>query len=514
VVNGEEDNMRILLIYPDLKIHVNYPLGLGMISAMLKNSGHETRVLHFNDEIESPLDMSSIERSVIDFQPQLIAFSSVSNQFQYVKKMAEYIKRNWELPTLMGGIHATVAPKKVLQNECIDLICQGEGEFAVLDVINKIEKGEDYTGIANIGLKKDGKIRINPVRPLIDAKTFDSLPSPDRDSFNFEEIVRKKRGWANVMASRGCLNKCTYCVNHCFHKLYSEFHKPGETLRYRKVDTVINEIQDLLGNYPDIALINLDDDNITWRKNWLKEFCDSYSTQIGLPFACNVHPTTFNKAIAKMLANAGCVEVKIGLESGSERLRHDILKRPSREEIMINAFRAAEDAGLRAWAFSMIGLPTETKDEILMTAILNAKIRPYIVRCSIFFPYEGTDLYQYAIEHNLFKQKIADKVSSHLEDTALEMPQLPRDEILKFKTMFKWYIDSYSDIEAAPLFRQLISIFEALPKDVWLNGHARNLFQRVDKEIDLLLRDSKMEHYATRKHLDLNFTGKLNFELP
>jgi radical SAM superfamily enzyme YgiQ (UPF0313 family) len=280
------------------------------------------------------------------------------------------------------------------------------------------------------------------------------------------------------------------------------------------VDTVIKELEELLEDYPGIELINFDDDNITWDKKWLIEFCDLYIEKIALPFACNVHPLTFNSKIAEIMAKSGCVEVKIGLESGSERLRRDILKRPSKEEVMIKAFKVAEEAGIRAWAFSMIGLPTETKEEMVMTARLNAKIRPYIVRCSIFFPYEGTDLYHYAIQHNLFKQEIADRVSSHLEDTALEMPQLPRNEILKFKTMFKWYVDAHSDIEAAPLFSQLISIFERLPRDAWLNGQAKNLFQRLDKEIDQLLRDAKVDHYATRKHLDLNFTDKLNFELP
>jgi radical SAM superfamily enzyme YgiQ (UPF0313 family) len=167
--------MRVLLIYPDLNIHVNYPLGLGIISATLKDYGHQTRILHFNEEIESPLDLSFIEKNIIDFQPQLIAFSSVSNQFQYVKKVADYIKHHWKLPTLVGGIHATIAPQKVLQNDSIDFICRGEGEFAMLDLITRLAKGEDYTEVANIGFKKDGKIQINPVRKLIDVEEFDEI---------------------------------------------------------------------------------------------------------------------------------------------------------------------------------------------------------------------------------------------------------------------------------------------------------------------------------------------------
>jgi len=471
--------MRVLLIYPDLRIHVNFPLGLGIISSILKKQGHETRIVHFNEEIDVPLDLNMLEMHVRDFQPHLIAFSSVSNQFHYVKQIAAFIKQRWDIPILVGGIHATIAPEKVLQHGGIDMVCRGEGEFPILELTNKMEKGEDYTKIPNMGFKKNAEIKLNPLCPLIDAETYDSLPFPDRAGFNFREIVKKKHGWANVMASRGCLNKCTYCVNHYFHKLYSHFHKTADILRYREVKTVLREIEEMLAEYPEITLINLDDDNIALNKKWLAEFCEQYTEKIDLPFACNVHPSTFNRRIAQMLAKAGCVEVKIGLESGSERLRRQILKRPSREHVIIEAFKTAKEAGLRAWSFNMIGIPTESKEEMLMTAKLNARIRPYIVRCSIFFPYEGTDLHHYALEHNLLQQEIADKVSSHLEDTALEMPQLAREEILKFKTMFKWYVDAHSDIEAAPFFQTLISLFEKLPKDIWLSGKGKHPSSRA-----------------------------------
>lgn len=506
--------MRILLIYPDLHIHVNYPVGLGILSSVLKKEGHETRILHFNEELNVPLDTAAVEKSVNDFQPQLIAFSSVSNQFKYVLQVSTFIKRKWDIPILVGGIHATVVPEKVLGNETIDLVCIGEGEFPMMELVRKMEKGEDYSKIKNIGLKRNGTIRLNPVRPLINWQTYNALPFPDREAFNFREIVKKKHGWANVMASRGCLNSCTYCVNNFFHKMYASSNKIAEHLRYRRVNIVLEEIEELVSTYPEIKLINLDDDNIVWNKKWIAEFCEKYPSRIGLPFACNIHPTTFNRKIAQTLAGAGCVEVKIGLESGSERLRREVLKRPSREDIIIRALTAAEEAGLRAWTFNMIGIPTETKEEMISTAKLNAKIRPYIVRCSIFFPYEGTDLYDYTVEHQLLQEEIAEQVSSHLEDTALAMPQLTREEILKFKTMFKWYVDANSNIEAAPLFRALISLFEKLPKETWLTKKGKEQFELMDKAVDTLLRELKMEHYATRRHLDLNFTKRLNYELP
>lgn len=506
--------MRILLIYPDIRVHVNYPIGLGLISSILKQKGHETRVLHFNEEINMPFDLSTLNKNIIDFEPELIGFSSTSNQYQYVKQMVEFIKKQSDIPTLVGGIHSTIASEKVLQNPHIDMICRGEGEFTILEIVSKMQKGEDHTSVANLGFRSNGSMQLNPIRPLIDAETLDTLPFADREGFDFGEIIRKKQGWANIMASRGCLNKCSYCVNHYYHKIYSPTNKTVESLRYRKVDTVIREAREMMDRYPDIQLLNFDDDNIILNKKWMEEFLDVYPSKIGLPFACNVHPAKFDDMTARHLAQAGCVEVKIGIESGSERLRRDILKRPSKEDVMVKAFRAAEDAGLRAWSFNMIGIPTETREEMLMTAKLNARIRPYIVRCSIFFPYEGTELYAYAKEHDLIKNERAERVSSHLEDSVLDMPQLPREEIVKFKTMFKWYVDANSETEAAPFFRSLISMFEKLPDEKWTSGEAQELFKKVDGTIDSLLRELRLEHYATRRHLDLNFTRKQNFQLP
>ncbi|KPJ99591.1 MAG: hypothetical protein AMK71_09520 [Nitrospira bacterium SG8_35_4] len=500
-----------MLIYPDVNIHVNYPLGLGFISAVLKREGHETRILHFNEEIGNPLDMAVLERSVCDFEPQLIGFSSTSNQFQYVKQMADFIKKKRDIPILVGGIHATIASEKVLELDTIDMVCRGEGEFSVLELVGKLENGDDYSTVPNMGFRQNGTMQLNPIRPLIDAETMDSLPFPDRQGFHFEEILRKKKGWANVMASRGCLNKCTYCVNHFFHDMYGSTLK---NLRYRKIDTIFREIDEMRSNFSGIELINFDDDNITLKKDWLEEFCNEYPKRVGIPFACNVHPAKFDLQRARMLAHAGCVEVKMGIESGSERLRRDVLRRPGREEVMVNAFAAAEEAGLRAWSFNMIGIPTETREEMLMTAQLNAKIRPYIVRCSIFFPYEGTGLYNYAREHGFIKDERAERASNHLEDSVLDMPQLPREEIVKFKTLFKWYVDAYSHTGAAPYYKTLIDLFEKLPDEKWNTGEAQALFRQLDKILDAMLRELKMDHYATRRHLDLNFSKKLNFELP
>ena len=506
--------MKVLLIYPDLNVHVSFPIGMSLIASVLAAHGHSTRIIHYNEEIGNPLDLDDLDAQIGRFEPELIAFSSVSNQYKYVKIIAAHIKKKYDVPTVLGGVHGTITPGSVLLGGDIDIVVMGEGELAIVELTKKLENKEDYSALDNIATLVDGAVRINPLRKLLDRASIDTLPFPDRSGFNYGLILEKKRGWANVMAGRGCVRKCTYCVNHFFHKIYADKNSPKEMLRCRSVDRVIEEIHQMVAEYPAIQIINIDDDNLAFDKNWLTDFCAQYSLKIKLPFACNVHPSTFDADIAKMLAEAGCNEIKIGLEAGSERLRRDVLKRIGSDESIEKAFAVAAESGIRSWSFNMIGMPTETEEEILLTAKLNARIRPYIIRCSIFYPYEGTDLFRYSEEHNLIDHRREEDVSSHFEDSILDMPQLPPQQIVKMKTMFKWYVDSQSDTEAAPLFRELIRAFDKLPDDAWLSGSGKELFKTIDGGIDNLLREARLEHYATRGHLDLNFTQQWGWQLP
>lgn len=504
--------MRILLIYPDLNIHVNYPVGLGLISACLKRAGHDTRVIHLNEELGFPMDIPKIKNIVDEFSPELIAFSSTTSQFKYVKALSATLKKHTGAPIVCGGIHATVIPKEVLDSGVVDFVCLGEGEEAMVELVDRMEKGEDYRDVKNLGFIRNGEIIVNPLRPLV--RNLDELPFPDRESFDFGKIVALKNGWANIMAGRGCLYQCAYCVNNYFHKLYREMGARKDHLRIRKVDTVIREVQELVERYENIRLINFDDDLFTMFKDWLAEFCDAYKREIQLPFACNVQVRHFDEKRAKMLYDAGCREVKIGLESGNEEIRKNILKRSTPDDVLIRAFKIAENTGLRSWAFNMVGFPTETASMIMDTVRINAKIRPYILRCSIFYPYKGTELYRYCDENNLLDDSKKEAYSSYMEGSVLKLKDLSQSEIIKAKQLFKWLVDSESDIETSGFYKMLINYFDQLPPESWLNDEAQDMVKQFDEVLDKLFRILKKEHYTSRKHLYLNYTERNNFELP
>ncbi len=499
--------MRVLIIYPDLETTVSYSFGVGIIVSFLKANGHKVKVIHLNEEIDYPLDYKRIKKEIEEFKPGLVAFSSTSTQFKFVKELAPLIKRDFNVPILCGGIHPTSTPDESISEEAIDFICIGEGEHAFLELIDRLEKGEDVSNVQNIWLKSDGNVIKNSLRDPV--QNLDSLPLADREEVDHKKIVDISRGWVNILVGRGCPYRCTYCINHRYFNLYGNKY----TVRLRSVNNVLKEIEQIVKN-PNVKMINFNDDTFTINKEWTLEFCREYGKHFKIPFACNVRPTNFDKDIADALKAAGCQEVKVGLESGSQRVRKEMLNRHMSDDVIIRAFNTAKHAGLRCWSFTMIGIPTETREDVLDTVRLLAKIRPYIIRCSILYPFRGTKIYDYCVEHNLIDREKEEKYANYFDGSILKLNNLSQIDILKFKKMFKWYVDAYSNIEAAPVYKQLVEYFEKLPDEDWRSGKADEMVRAVDASIDKAFRELKKEHYATRRQIDLNFCKHLNWELP
>jgi len=502
--------MKVLMVYPDLETTVSYSFGVGTLAAILKNNGHEVKVLHLNEEIGYPLDLDRIKKDIELFKPGLIAFSSTSNQFKFVKEIARFIKKNFSIPIICGGVHATSCPDEVISVDEIDFLCRGEGDVAFLEFTNRLEKNQDVTNIKGIWAKSNGNIIKNPLGPVIE--DLDSLPFADREVFPTDKILRIARGWVNILSGRGCPFVCSYCVNHCYADLYKN-SKEKYTVRHRSVENVLEEISRIAKN-KNAKMINFNDDTFTLDKEWVLKFCEEYPKRFKLPFACNVRVTNFDEDIAIALKKAGCEEVKIGVESGNERIRREILNRYTPDYMIFKAFSVAKKVGLRCWSYNMIGIPTENRENVLETVRMNGKIRPYIIRCSIFFPYKGTRIYDYCLQKNMIDKEKQEKYSTYFEGSILKMDSISQIEILKFKKMFKWYVDAHSDIEVSSFFRELVENFEQLPDELWESGKAQKMASEIDKSVDNLFREQKKEHYTTRRQLDLNFCKELNFQLP
>jgi anaerobic magnesium-protoporphyrin IX monomethyl ester cyclase len=413
--------MQVLLIYPDICPYSRqYHHGIGYLSAMLKSGGHSTFLLHLKNDISE----RRLVQKIGALKPDLIAISTTAQQFPYARKYARSIKQHFPTPIICGGIHPTLSPDEVISSECIDIVCVGEGEYTLLELAEALERRKDICKIADLWVKREGLIYQNPRRPLL--QDLDKLPFPDREIFGPPTILRGKR-IADVIAGRGCPYDCTYCCNHGLRKVYSGL---GKFLRYRSVANVLLEIQKLRTEYG-VQKINFDDETFTLNHSWLRQFCGRYASEIGLPFGCNARVETLNREILGLLKESGCEVLRIGIESGNEWLRREVLHRNMTNEQIKAAFDMAHEVGLNTLAFNMIGIPFETPEMAEETIALNRQIDPNQIQCSVFFPYPGTHLYQVCKAHDFLT--LARKSSYFQEGSVLNLPTLSNKQIVNYQ---------------------------------------------------------------------------------
>ena len=489
--------MRILFIYPNINAQVGFNFGIVFISALLKKHGHETKLINLNEKLSKVPDNNEIQKIIEEYKPQLIGFSVVTPQYQYALKIAKHIKSFCDIPIICGGIHATMVPEEVIKEECIDYVCVGEGEETVLELVTNLEKQIDTRHIANLWTMDGEKIVSNKVRPLPDLA---KLPRKDYEIFDFQNMIDAEDGWVRLMTSRGCPFRCTYCFNHSIVERYK--NETGSTakdlnyIRRHSVDDIMDEINYLLTNYKNITTFIFDDDIFTSNKTYLKEFCNKYKKSVKIPFVANAHIRAFDEERAQLLKEAGCMIIKFGLESGSERIRREVLHRPMTNEEIIHAFECAHKYGLHSSAFVMFGLPYETKEDIYETIKLLGIIKPGRFRWTIFFPFPRTTAYEISKKGNFINFNKMKELDNFTDDTCLDFGEEHNLFISRLQRTFPWYVNMYCNNSSNGIFSILTKMIEKIPSPVW--DGMKDFIIPCDREISQLLKQVNVEHYAIK----------------
>lgn len=430
--------MRIAFVYFDAMegAEGKYYEGLASISAVLKQNGHFTKLFHIKEFLTPAQFIDIYEAEYADFD--IAAFSSTTNSFDYIAGYAKILKGKFnDVLTVCGGIHPTLCPEKVIQEEGIDIVCIGEGEYPMLDLCTLLEKGDDITSIQSLWIKKDGQVFRNPVRPLIE--DLDSLPMPDRDLFDFENSMDKSMGRITFMGSRGCPFNCTYCCNHAIKKIVCS--KPSSYVRFKSVDRLMAEIKVCMDKYGTPRQINFFDDILTLKPSWFNEFCLKYKQEISLPYLCNSRFDILNEEKIKSLKASGCNKIGLGLESGDEYIRNEVMNRKQKQSDIINMGRICHENDMKIHIFTIIGVPFENLKRALNTVKTAVALRAETTQTSIFYPYEGTKLYDICKEKGFLTDK---KLDSYFHaETVLKLPSFPESEILFAYENFNNFISGY-----------------------------------------------------------------------
>lgn len=232
--------------------------------------------------------------------------------------------------------------------------------------------------------------------------------------------------------SRGCPFNCSYCSSHILNKLYN-----GRYVRRRSPQRSVEEIEEAIASARVIKNIVFYDDIFCLDKEWLTRFLNLYKRRIKLKFSCNVAAGTADFQTFKLMKECGCYEIKIGLESGDERLRTEVLRKPISNARIARTFEDAHRAGLKIFTFNMIGLPFETPRSFMKTVMLNKKLKVDKPVLYVFNPYPGTVLREVCIKEGFIDKKNMGGLDfKEWFDTLLNMPNFKREEILEYARNF------------------------------------------------------------------------------
>lgn len=361
-----------------------------IISAMLKKSGFPSEVVN--------ADMKSLRTKLNENIPSILAFSTPTAFSQTYLELNRKIQKEYQVFSIFGGPHPTFFPE-MIHEEGVEAICIGEGEFAMLELVEHIYEKKSPDNIQNLWVKRNGEINRNPLRPLI--QDLDRLPLPDHEVFR---TATPHSIWnAMVLTGRGCPYNCTYCYNHVYRNIYKN---KGKIIRRRSVDNVMEELRSIKKRscYKFIRFL---DDLFTLSPEWVEEFSFKYKKDIGLPFSCLVRANHITPEIARNLKEAGCWRVQMGVESGDERVRNTILKRKMTEEEILNAAEIIKEAGIKLVTGNILGIPGGSLESDFKTLELNLKIKPHFATAGLLQPYPKTEIQRYAQELGMLNAKSA-----------------------------------------------------------------------------------------------------------
>lgn len=369
--------------------------GLPVTSVFFKRRDRDdnTMVPATSAEIDTLVDHLASER------PDLVGLCVRSVHFQLAREITSRLRQRVDTRVVWGGIHPTLRPEQCLEHA--DVVCVGEGEEALPELVTRMSRGEPVEDIRNLWFRTSDGVVANEIRPLIE--DLDSVPFPDYSSANKVFVDGRTVGPhrhrpEGFMSSRGCPFSCTFCCNHALRQVYAGH---GRYVRRRSVDNVIAELVQVKAAH-DLEVVTFWDDVFTFDAAWLEEFCAKYEPAVGLPFRCYCHPKATKEQPLRLLRDAGLVHVGMGIQSGSESFRHHYYERRDRDADIISALRVLRGLGISYHVDLLLDNPLEGEKERQETYELLLELpKPFFVNTHSLTHFPESKLTQVLLQRGL-----------------------------------------------------------------------------------------------------------------
>lgn len=395
--------MKVVLISTD---EVFSGIGVRTLSACLMSAGFETAVVFLPIDTDNLPPPFWTELADLCRDAGLIGLSCMTHGVKKAKQVGMVLRKVVPAPILIGGIHASLVPEELLED--FDFVCHGEGEDLIVEVASRLKKGQPLNDVPGLWMKDGGAIIRNENQPL--KKDLDEYPFPDYD-LSHQYILEAERlvpmrpiathvpdNFFVVLGSRGCPHHCTYCCNS---RLKEDF-KWRKHVRHYSIDYLIRHMAQLCAAFPQIKSFWIDDDTFFAKPlSAIEDFSRRYKREIGRPFLILISPGTYHEAKLKALIEAGMTRLIMGIQSGSDRVNHELYHRSvSIERTMAIVRSLHQFSSSMAPCYDFIGMnPFETEDDLLHTIRFMKAIPPpfYIFNNNLAF-YPGTELHQRAVK--------------------------------------------------------------------------------------------------------------------
>lgn len=469
--------MKILLVDPPFFRFMGYynryfPISLSWLAAVLQKKGYEvliydadcnvnpTKMDYTRLEDDYPDYLKSVKnenhpiwqemrKKINDFKPDIVGITVWTTFAASAFKVASLCKEyDEDLPVIMGGPHISIKYDEVIKIcSHVDFLVRGEGEETILELVNVLQEyvntkrkdnlSNDLSRIKGLSYRDNNQIVHNPPRPFI--KDLNSIPYPARELL-WNKNTYNSEDMGLLMTSRGCPYNCFYCATSIWQR----------KLRYRSIDNVINEIKLVIDNY-DTQQFTFKDDSFTVNRQRVMEFCDALKEEnLDISWDCNTRVDLIDEELLKTMKSAGCNSIKVGIETGSDRL----LKLINKKTTLTQARKAAKlirKVGIHWTGYFMMGLPSETKQETYQTLKFMRELKPDFASLSTYEPFPGTRLFEIGIEKGLVQKdrgledfyNICPKYY-YIKDINKRVDTMPKEEFEQLESQMKQAFHSYN----------------------------------------------------------------------
>ena len=404
--------MNILLIEPPFERFQGvkrgfFPLGLASVGAYLQRAGH--RVTIYDAELAQDTSVTTyaeaahsyekflqglnnpahpiwreVETRLREIKPQVVGISCATVKYEaalYIAGLAKKLSPG--VKVILGGPHPTALPEQALGNQQVDYVVRGEGELTMAELLQALSVAGDppLEKITGLSYRRNGRIIHNPARPLL--ADLDKLPYPGRELL-IDDCRYPAEDMGLLMGSRGCPFACTYCASN---KMWRR------KVRYRSVENIIGEIRQVQERYQSCQF-SFEDDSFTANPAIIKRFCEQIRQQgLKINWSAITRINLLTPELVSQMQRAGCNHLRVGIESGSAKILRDTRKGLTLEQMRRGA-RILHQQGMYWSAYFMVGLPTETEQDIRATIEFMQEIKPDYATLSIFTPYPGTAIFE------------------------------------------------------------------------------------------------------------------------